>query len=76
VRVSKEVEIEPMRMSLPVFRDNIDADCDAPQVIPQLHYFQDNDADGVRFHLPTNVRTLILTGSRTQLLSRFLRATA
>src|SRR5215469_11481176 len=51
INVSKEFETEPKRMSLPVFRDNVNSaiTMDALQVIPQLHYFHDYNAAGARF---------------------------
>src|SRR5205823_3357914 len=50
INISEEFETEPMRMSLSVFRDNINsAILCLLQIIPQLHYFHDYNADGARF---------------------------
>src|SRR5260370_35911342 len=51
INISKEFETEPMRMSLSVFRDNINSAITMMclQIIPQLHYFHDYNAAGERF---------------------------
>src|SRR5215813_14680102 len=51
INISKELETEPMRMSLASFPATtwMAQYCDAPGVIPQLHYLHDYNAIGARF---------------------------